>query len=340
MKSLRLLLVTLAAGVVLLIGGVVPAQAATIIVSGGGSLQAAIDAANPGDTILVETGAYYGPVVISKPRITLRGVSSPAIIGNGTTSVCGDVGVCVLGDVDLGSGTVFSYVGGVTVSGFVVRGFSDSDIAVFGGDGTTISHNQALQTGEYGIAAFMSKNTRVLANSARGAEEAGIYIGDSPNANATVMGNTAQGNALGIFVRNAQRGTIANNGALNNCAGIFFLADAPGPVGYFSVTGNTLTSNSAGCGDVSGVGVGLIGATGVLVRQNTITHNVPVSPHTFIKGGIVVMQAFGGTVATGNTITANTLSGNSPDIFWDKLGANVFTLNICHSSVPAGLCSH
>lgn len=345
LKGIRLFFLSVLAGAVVLIGGVVPAQAATIIVRPGQSIQAAVDAASPGDTIQVLTGAYRESVVITTPGIALRGVSSPAIIPPGGPSACGFVGICVLGDVDLGTGEVFTYVRNVTVSGFIFRGFEEAGVAVFGGDGTTIQGNQSLQSapfllgGEYGIAAFMSKNTRVLSNSANGASEAGIYIGDSPRANATVSGNKTQGNFFGIFVRNAQYGSLTGNTAVNNCAGAVFLGDAPGPVGFFNVSSNNLNNNSLACGDFSGIGIALLGTTGMLVRANTILNNRPVG-FPFITGGVVVLEGFGSTIATQNQITNNTIRMNSPDIFWDSLGSNLFANNLCHSSIPKGLCTH
>jgi len=51
-------------------------RAAAIFVPAGGSIQAAIDAASPGDTILLEPGAYPGAIVIDKSlRIAGRGVA-------------------------------------------------------------------------------------------------------------------------------------------------------------------------------------------------------------------------------------------------------------------------
>src|SRR3954447_23636391 len=65
--------------VVALVVGVItvtatPAYAKTVNVPSGGSIQAAVDAAKPGDTIaLTNGGAYAGGVAISKDNITIKG---------------------------------------------------------------------------------------------------------------------------------------------------------------------------------------------------------------------------------------------------------------------------
>lgn len=56
------------------IGSSSPTSAATMVDPGVGTLQAAIDAAAPGDALLLGAGTYVGPVVIDKPlRITCVG---------------------------------------------------------------------------------------------------------------------------------------------------------------------------------------------------------------------------------------------------------------------------
>src|SRR5260370_42220069 len=61
-------------GITLSAAGAAPASAAaTIIVTPGQSIQAGVNAARPGDTVLVEPGVYRQSVQIRTNGITLRG---------------------------------------------------------------------------------------------------------------------------------------------------------------------------------------------------------------------------------------------------------------------------
>ena len=56
-----------------------PISAATVTISPGVEIQAAIDAANPGDTILVNPGTYYGNIIVYKPGLTIKSTGGPAV---------------------------------------------------------------------------------------------------------------------------------------------------------------------------------------------------------------------------------------------------------------------
>jgi hypothetical protein len=130
---------TLAALLFMLIAGTGSAQAAKtkVVVGPGDSIQAAVDAARPGDTILVK-GRHRENVAITTDGITLRGLSAvlePA--ATPTQNACLDPnapedvnGICILGDVNFQTGKVIREIRDVTVSGFTVRGFSEGIVAV------------------------------------------------------------------------------------------------------------------------------------------------------------------------------------------------------------------
>jgi hypothetical protein len=321
-------------------------QPESLIVRPDESIQEAVDAADPGDTIVVLGGVHRETVVIEKDGIALRGVDTslrpPA---EPTEGPCEGAGFCVLGDVDFDTGEVSRYVEDVSISGFRVRGFEFTGIVGFGARDAKFVKNRTVNNAEYGITAFFSTGTQVISNVTRGSEDAGIYIGDSRRANATVAGNKTFDNAWGILVRNALRGQIVGNRAHDNCMGIFFAAGAPGPAGQFDVSTNTVRENTRSCPAteetpvISGVGIGLLGATGVEISGNHIVGNVASGPTDFEGGVVVVSSPFDETPPTNNSVFGNVILNNEPDLFWDETGSgNTFVANDCETSDPEGLC--
>ena len=216
-----------------------------------------------------------------------------------------------------------------------------------GAHNATFARNVAAGNDVYGITAFTSTGTRMLFNRASGSDEAGFYIGDSPAAGATLIGNDSSGNLFGILIRNAQHGQAVANSIHGNCAGVAVLADLPGPAGLFHLAGNRISNNTKACAKgedipfpLSGVGVMLLGANGLKITGNLITGNVP-SAETQFSGGIVVVSGLGNpaTAPAGNQVHGNRILRNDPDVFWDGTGSgNSFRGNNCRTSTPAGLC--
>ena len=222
----------------------------------------------------------------------------------------------------------------------MIRGFSDGIVAL-GAHDATFERNVAAGNAEYGITAFGSTGTRMLFNRASGSGEAGFYIGDSPAADATLIGNDSSGNLFGILIRNAQHGKAVANSIHGNCAGVAVLADLPGPAGLFHLTGNQIRTNTKACAagedipfPLSGVGVLLLGATGVQINGNLITGNAP-SADTQFSGGVVVASGPGdpATAPADNQVHGNRILRNDPDVFWD--GTAPATASAATSAAPA-----
>ena len=333
--------------------------ARTIVVRPGHSIQAAVNRARPGDTVLVKPGVYHQTVQIRKNGITLRGSGA----GRGGTvlrppasvpkTLCnqafGPTGVCVLArKVDTKTGAVLSAVHNDTVRGLRIVGFPSSGVFGYGTDGLRVTRTVAINNGAYGISRFESTRTLFAHDVAIGSQEAGFYVGDSPHAGTVVRDNVAIGNQLGIFIRHARHVLAFGNRISRNCQGILVLDDGqPGGVGNAALVHNRVVRNNKLCPkndempfNVKGGGILLLGATRTLVAHNRVAGN---RGQEFNSGGIVVLSSHaltGGSDPEFDAIVGNRAFRNRPaDLIWDGSGTHIrFRHNHCGTSAPAGLC--
>jgi parallel beta-helix repeat protein len=324
------------------------ATASGLVVHPGQSIQAAVDAAQPGDTVVVLPGTYHEAVCVRTDGIDLRGngavILPPPELPATACSVI-PAGIFLLGQLDFATGVVSDPISDARVSGFRVEGFEASGILMLGGRDVDIVGNTAVDNEEYGIARFFSTGGSLRANRVTGSEEAGLYLGDSPNADATITGNTSLDNGLfGIFVRDSSHGSVVGNLSTGNCVGIVVFA-SHGPAEYWTLSGNRALDNTKACGGgdelpASGMGIALAGAGYTTVSGNVVTGNHATGPTPF-AGGIVVAStaAFGGRDPRADVISANVAHDNDPDLFYDGSGFGIqFLHNSCATSVPDGLC--
>jgi Right handed beta helix region len=338
-RHLRAAVAALAVGMIGLVATAVPASAApqstakTIHVDPGGSIQEALDAANPGDTVDVAPGTYAENLVISKDGIRLVGHDT-TVVPPAEPSPIG-VGILVA-DVDLSGGEfpppINHVVNGVTLTGLTIDGqhTQDTGVFVFGASNTTLSNNVSLGNTGYGFFANTSSGTSFSNDVASGAGEAGFYVGDSPDANASLRNVESFDNLFGIFIRDAQGVRLTGVDSHDNCLGMLVLADAPGPAGDVDAHASSFSHNQKACPaneeeqspPFSGIGVAISGGHDVRLTGNTISDNVPTGP-TFISAGVAVAIGDSGTAPENISIHGNRMIGNIEDVFSDDSAVNL-----------------
>jgi nitrous oxidase accessory protein NosD len=331
----------------------------TIVVWPGQSIQAAVNRAHPGDTILIKPGVYHQSVQIRKDGITVRGYGAfnggtvlvppkviPKTLCNGAF---GPTGICLLAkNVNVTTGAVLSPVRDDTVTGLLIKGFPGNGVFGYGTVGMRVTRVAAINNGGYGISRFASSDTLFADDLATGSDEAGFYVGDSPHADTVVRNDQAYGNLFGIFIRHARHILVTGNRLSGNCQGIMVLDDGqPGGAGNAAILGNSVSKNNKFCPkgednpvNIQGGGILLFGATRTLVAHNGVFGN---SGNQLNSGGIVVLSAKALTKGSNpnfDTVTANTAFGNHPaDLRWDGTGVGVrFRANHCGTSIPHGFC--
>ncbi len=331
----------------------------TIVVGPGQSIQAAINGASPGDTVLIKPGVYHQSVQIRTDGITVRGsgdffggtvLEPPATFPKTPcNSIFGPTGICIFAkQVDPKTGRVITPVTDDTVTALLVTGFPASGVFGYGTDGLQVTRVAAIKDGAYGISRFASTDTLFADDTAVGNSEAGFYVGDSPDADTVVRDDVATGNQFGIFVRHARQVTVMDNRVSGNCQGIFVLDDGqPGGAGNAFIRENSVFRNNKFCPkhgetpvNLQGGGILLLGATHTWVTANSVSGN---SGKQVNSGGIVVASAHavtGGSNPHFDTIINNTAYADHPaDLIWDGTGSGItFTANHCGTSIPPGLC--
>lgn len=307
------------------------AQAKTIKVAPTGSteaIQAAIDAAAPGDTISVASGTYTGPTVrVQKSNITISGGKAAVIDASGNR-----YGITVGTQLEFEEGECPALnVSNFKISGLTVRNADDTGIFLFAVDGFTVTGGNYLNNAEYGIFPRCSHNGLISKNTGGGGDDATVYVGVDNGV--TVEKNTLTNGELGIELESTDNSVVRGNTTTNNVVGIFVIVLPNLPKGTTEnalIEGNVVNKNNLpnpfpplctgpnnppGCTEEffddlqllpSGSGILNVGGHDVTIRSNTVNGN-----HTVGVG--VVENPFGFGSSNNTTIAGNVIQKNGLD---------------------------
>ena len=292
-------------------------NAITVSCSGGKdhtTIQAAVNAASSGDTILVSDCTYSEKVTIDGKNITIKSVNGAAATfidggGAGGSVVKFQNGA----NSTLNGFTVQNGAGGTLGGGIYVTGSSPTIIS------STITSNTATQYGggiyvAASASALTITNSTISSNTTGTLDGAGLYLGSGASAvisGSTFSSNTAR-NGGGITMAAGADALLSisdtnftGNRATANHGGAIYL---PGSAGTVTVTisGSTFTNNDSAD---NGGAISLVdsGATFTAnISNSTFTGNNTTALGSALDGGALYLSAVDSVTISGSSITNST----------------------------------
>jgi plastocyanin len=295
------------------------------------TIQAAVDAAEPGDLVLIAPGVYREEVKVTVPSLTVRGTDRNEVVIDGEFTRPNAVNV--------------AGVDGVAVENLTVRNATLNGVFWTGVTGFRASYVTAVNNAIYGIYAFDSTDGVFEHSYASGSPDAGFYIGQCDPCNAIITDSVAEWNALGYSGTNASGNLhLVRSVWRHNIAGIVpntLDSELLPPVERVDIVGNLIHDNGNRQAPTLslewpsfGNGVVLAGGNDIRVERNRIVnnahHGVLVTPNIDVN--------FWGS--SGNRVRDNVMAGNGrADLALSGPAGrgNCFAGNAGASSVPLGL---
>jgi parallel beta-helix repeat protein len=304
------------------------ALAASWTVSPGQSIQAAVDAAAPGDIVKVLPGDYVethgdsAAVRVTK-KLKLIAKSNPPLSRVRILPGPGNSDGIVVEPENPGDPNV----DGILIKGFTVEGFQNNGIWLKYVENFKIKNNESFDNEENGIWPTLSANGLVKKNVSYGSLDAALWVEASENVR--VIGNELAHAPTGLEVTISNNVVMKGNDIHDNTVGVgLYHPSAAGlPFGGleddWTLIGNTIRNNndpnSAPPGSLSaelpsGVGILLLGVDENRIERNTIQGNnltgIAVIDWCFANDCGSNPPEVTDTVPDDNLIANNTLNAN------------------------------
>ncbi len=278
------------------------------------TIQAAVDAAQSGSTIVVAPGRYRGSVTVTTPDLVIRGVDRFRTVLDG--------------DDKRPNGIVFSGVRKAEVRNLTVRNFKSNGIFFNDVNRYTASRIDAIKNRAYGIFAYDSYNGVIERSFGWGSGDAAFYVGQCMGCAAVIQNVWAEKNFIGYSGTNATGVVVRDSTFVDNGVGVVpntLPTEEKGPNRGTLVIDNVILKNNNSTippGGVSetfgvpfGTGVWLLG-----VQNNVVKRNV-IRGHD--RYGVLITQTGYPSIPMNNRVRRNLVRRSGMyDLAWDGIGAN------------------
>jgi len=253
-------------------GGAASAANGVLTVGDGfGTIQAAVDAASPGDLVMIPAGTYNEAVEVSTENLTIRGMERNEVILDG--------------ELTLDNGFRVVETDGVAIENMTIQNYTNNGVFFTGVTGYRASYITAMRFGGYGLYAFDSYSGQFDNSYTSGAADGGVYVGECFPCDAVVTDIVSEWNGLGFSGTNAGGDLfVINSTYRHNRAGI-----VPNSGMYefcFPQRGNTVAGN--------------------LVHDNNNSDTAAIDAAVLSRGnGILVAGGSGNTVIMNRVMDHN-----------------------------------
>jgi plastocyanin len=294
------------------------------------TIQAAVNAARPGDLVLIGPGVYREEVKVAIPSLVLRGTDRNAVVIDAEFKRPNAVSITA---------------DGVAVENLTARNALTNGVFWTGVKGYRASYVTAHANKEYGIYAFDSVDGVFEHSYASASTDSGFYIGQCNPCRAVITDVVAENNALGYSGTNASGELyLVRSVWRRNWAGIVpntLDTELLPPFRAVTIVGNLVEGNGNPDAPGKGIqwgafgnGVVLAGGKDSLVERNLIVdhpmHGVLITPN--------LDRRF--WMSSGNRVRGNVIRGSGrADLALSAPAGegNCFQGNDVRSSAPAGL---